>query len=70
MKYRNYIIHGKVVLTNKLITLLHKKLKIKHYVRDYLKGDLIINLKQALEKEKVVKLCNDIDNNLIVTLSN
>lgn len=54
MKYRNYVIHSKVVISNKIIASLHRKLKIKHYVTDYLKGNITINLKYALEKEKVI----------------
>ena len=54
MKYRNYVIHSKVVISNKIIASLHRKLKINHYTIDYSKGDITINLKQALTKEKVI----------------
>lgn len=51
MKNRNYIIHSKVVVSNKLISILKKKLKIKHYNKDNSTGNIDINLKYPMSIE-------------------
>ena len=45
MKYRNYIIHSKIVVINKLLALICKKLKIKHYSKDDQRGNIQANLR-------------------------
>ncbi len=53
MKHRNYLIHNKVVISNKLISILKKKLKIKHCSKDDSAGNISVNLKHPLSVEQV-----------------
>ncbi len=69
MKHRNYIIHSKVVISNKLLALICKNLRIKHHAKDDLEGNIKINMKQSLTIQQVTEICKPIDTNLQVKLA-